>query len=123
MKIEDVVPPGEHRHDPCKKELDPVTWALARALTHLTWIGEHWHGFQARRDDRPDDAEEELRDLIDSQRQAMNHLERLAGLLLAGYTRDPAKRVHKDLQSHFERLDSFDQTLKPKEKASESNGA
>jgi hypothetical protein len=123
MDIEDVVPPGEHRHDPYKKDLDPVTWAVARALCHIDWIGEHWYSFQKDRDLRPELAEAELEYLIDSQRQARKHLERLAGLLLAGYTRDPMKRADSGLMQHLSRLDASAQVLRPRgEQAGDSSG-
>jgi len=110
MKIEEVLPPGS-RWDGRSSDTDAVSFSLERIKTHLHWIGEHYSTFQAQRHRDPERAEEELADLADSHRRAMQHLARLIGLLLAGYAVDPSKKVPHGLVRWREQLDA--NTLRP----------
>jgi hypothetical protein len=91
------LPPGHHPHDPVKKDLDPIGFALERVQTFLVWIGEHRATFESYRDTDPELAQSELSNLRDATMQGMVHLQRLSELLLAGYTIDPGKRLPESL--------------------------
>jgi hypothetical protein len=94
---EGVLPPGQHRSDPLKQDIDPIGFALERIQTFLVWIEEHRASFEKCRDTDPASAERELRYLEDSTDQALTHLQRLKELLLTGYSIDPNKRLPKGL--------------------------
>lgn len=92
------LPPGQHRDDPVKKDIDPVGFALERVQTFLVWIDEHRASFERARDSDEEVAESELSNLRDATRQGMIYLQRLSELLLAGYTFDPSKRLPDSLR-------------------------
>lgn len=93
-----VAPPGAGPDDPAVGDIDAVAFALDRARTHLHWCEEHRAGFEAARATDPDAAERELLNLAHSTQEARRHMARLAELLLAGYTVDPAKRLPRGLR-------------------------
>ncbi len=91
------LPPGQHPHDPVKKDLDPIGFALYRVQTFMVWIEEHRAAFEEYRCTDKEFAESELSNLRDSTLQGMVHLQRLSELLLAGYKIDPDKRLPESL--------------------------
>jgi hypothetical protein len=95
------LPPGQHRYDPVKKDLDPIAFALDRVQTFLVWIDEHRATFEKARDTDKEFAEAELSNLRDSISQGMVYLQRLSELLLAGYTIDPSKRLPESLRREW----------------------
>jgi len=92
-----VLPPGEHPFDSRRPDADQVAYALKRLQTFLLWIDEHRESFEKARDADLLSANSELRNLQDSTEQAVLHLDRLAELLLAGFTINPDKRLPKSL--------------------------
>ncbi len=92
-----TAPPGQHRCDPYKSDIDAVGFALERLQTMLTWIEEHRASFEKLRESDPVEAEKELHYLADTTKQARDHFVHLAELLLAGYIFDPSKHLPKGL--------------------------
>jgi hypothetical protein len=94
----ETLPPGQHPHDPAKKDQDEVAFSLNQVQTCLTWIAEHRAGFEKARSVDPETAESELSNLRVCTRDAMVHLQRLSELLLAGHAIDPKKRLPASLE-------------------------
>ena len=97
----DILPPGQHRYDPIKRDLDPVGFALDRVQTLLVWIEEHRASLEKVLDTDAETAASELSNLRATTRDAMIHLQRLSELILAGYTVDPDKRLPESLCSSW----------------------
>jgi hypothetical protein len=93
-----VLPPGDAPHDPAIKEIDPLAFALNKVRIQLVWIDEHRAGFEANRISNPEIAARELHYLAHATVEARVYLDRLAELLLSGYSIDPNKRLPTDLQ-------------------------
>jgi hypothetical protein len=93
----EILPPGQHAHDPVKQDIDPIAFALERVQTFLIWIDEHRSSFEKVRATDPDSADRELSNLRNSTKQAMAHLQRLSEFILEGHTIDPGKRLPKGL--------------------------
>jgi hypothetical protein len=106
MEKNEVLPPGQHPQDPWKKEIDPVAFGLSRLLAYLMWVEEHRASFEHYRNSDSESAERELDYLKHSTMQALQHLQRLAELLLAGFVIDPNKRLPRGLIHEVERLRS-----------------
>ena len=92
-----VPPPGKSPLDPGTKDIDAVGFALAKVGSHLMWAEEHLRAFESQRAANPALAEQELRYLVESIRQAREHWGRLKELTLAGYPIDRTKRLPEGL--------------------------
>ena len=97
-----IPPPAEGPLGPYAKDIDPVAYALERVKTYVGWVEEHRASFEDLRAADPAAAGEELDNLADSSRQAQAHVARLVGLLLAGHTIDPAKRLPQEFARQAE---------------------
>ena len=100
-KNSDVLPPGQHRYDPMKRDLDPVGFALHRVQTLLVWIEEHRASLEKALYTDAKTAASELSNLRVATRDAMIHLQRLSELILAGNTVNPDKRLPESLRSSW----------------------
>jgi hypothetical protein len=104
----DILPPGQHPHDPAKKDIDAIGFALDQLRKCLIWIDEHRASFEEYRNTDPESAESELGYVASVTGDALIHVQRLSELLLAGYAIDPNKRLPKGLSS----LESFNAYVK-----------
>jgi len=93
-----ILPPGQHRYDPIKRDLDPVGFALDRVQTLLVWIEEHRASVEKALHSDAETAERELSNLRVAARDAMIHMRRLSELILAGHTINPDKRLPESLR-------------------------
>lgn len=91
--MDEILPPGSDPRDPYVKDIDAVAFAMERVQTHLCWIAEHLATFLVTRESDSRSAEQELKYLAESTRQALASSERLSELLLAGYSVNPNKRL------------------------------
>jgi hypothetical protein len=100
-KNSEILPPGQHRYDPIKRDLDPVGFALHRVQTLLVWIEEHRASLETALYTDAETVASELSNLRVATRDAMIHLQRLSELILAGYSVDPDKRLPEPLCSSW----------------------
>ena len=96
-RFSDILPPGQHRYDPIKRDLDPLGFALHRVQTLLVWIEEHRASLEKALYTDAETVDSELSNLRVATRDAMIHLQRLSELILAGYTVNPEKRLPESL--------------------------
>src|SRR6476659_388804 len=96
--MKNVLPPGEAPHDPAIIGIDALAFALNQVRTQLGWIEKHRTSYEARRVTDHENAEREMQFLAHSTEAARIHLDRLAELLLSGYSIDRSKRLPRDLE-------------------------
>lgn len=72
---------------------DPIVQELKGLRTHLLWVGEHRASFEHYRDNEPKAAQIELENLRESTDRAIEHLNNLTELLIAGKSVDVSRSI------------------------------
>ena len=75
-----ISPPGHHRYDPPKEDVDPIAYALERLETYLIWCEEHRTSYEKDRINKSGNADNEMSCLKDAIEHAILHLQRLTEL-------------------------------------------
>jgi hypothetical protein len=97
MGKQEILPPGKDPRDP-RADVDAVAGHLASIKGDLVWIDQYRLNLEHALEADPDEVESQLVYLRDATKSAMDHMQRLTELLLAGHTIDSSKEIPKDLE-------------------------